>query len=123
MSPKLKWLTSRRAVIALVLAGFAVPAAWWFTAYPRGMIAAWLDGLRGHQEIQVFGLRRASASESARLLSARYGVETNRVAGCVVSEGLVWYVHGYNSVFKSRMDARYGRGVFSACAGDAVANL
>lgn len=80
---------------------------------------AWIDGLRGHDEVKAFGLPRLSAWESARLLNSRYGVETNRVAGCVVSQELVWYVHGYNFVAKSRVNARFAKDVFAECADDA----
>ena len=108
-------LKSRRRLIAVLAAIILLPCGWWASAYPRGMVAAWIDGLRGHDEVQTFGLPRGSSWEAARLLSTRYAVETNRVAGCVVSQDLVWYVRGYNSVARSRINARFGKDVFAEC--------
>lgn len=87
------------------------------------MAAAWIDGLRGHDEIQVYGLRRRSAGEFDRLLMSRYGVETNHVAGCVVSPELIRYARGYNSITRSRVNARFARDVFAECAEDAEASV
>ncbi len=86
MSAAWPWLTRHRRAV-LVAAVFAVPA-WWLSAYPRGVAAAWVDAARGHDEIQVYGYPEPERFESARLLRERYGVHTNTAAGCVVTERL-----------------------------------
>jgi hypothetical protein len=85
------------------------------------MVAAWVDAIRGHDELKVYGLPSPWAGEYARLLEQRYGVEIDPVAGCVVTEGLVWYVDGYNSVARPRIVARRGKDVFAECAKEARA--
>ncbi|MBN9516933.1 hypothetical protein J0H58_00210 [bacterium] len=107
------WLTRHRRAV-LVAAVLAV-SAWWFSAYPRGVTAAWVDAARGHDEIQAYGYPEPKRFESARLLRERYGVHTNTVAGCVVTYELRWYVSGYNSVSIPNINARHGKDVFEEC--------
>jgi hypothetical protein len=85
------------------------------------MIVAWADGVRGHQEVKVFGLPPSWAWEYARLVRERYGVEINPVAGCVVTQDLVWYVDGYNAVARPGIVARHGKDIFAECAEEAQA--
>jgi hypothetical protein len=113
-------LTRRRIVVA-ALAVVALYAAWWICAYPRGMIVACADGLRGHDELKVYGLPPPWDSEFRRLVSERYDVEINGVAGCVVTQELAWYVDGYNSVACARLQARFGKDIFTECENDARA--
>jgi len=119
MAEARRWLTRRRLIVAAV--ALLVVAGWWFSAYPRGMIAAWADGARDHHEVKVFGLPPPWAGEYARLARERYGVEVNAVAGCVVTQDLVWYVDGYNSVAEPRIRARHGKDIFAECAEEARA--
>jgi hypothetical protein len=120
MAEARQWLTRRRRIVAAV-ALLVLAIGWWFSAYPRGMIAAWADGARGHNEVKVFGLPPPWVREYARLVRERYGVEVNAVAGCVVSPDLVWYVDGYNSVSEPRIRARHGKDIFAECADEARA--
>jgi hypothetical protein len=85
------------------------------------MIAAWADHARGHYEVQTFGYPAPWRAEYRRLLRERYGVEVHAVAGCVVTEDLVWYVRGYNSVSRPRIQARFGKDIFAECAEEARA--
>lgn len=115
-----RWLTRRRVIVAVV-ALVILAAGWWFSAYPRGMIAAWADDARGHYEVKVFGLPPPWVGEFARLVRERYGVEVNPVAGCIVTQDLVWYVDGYNSISLPRIRARFAKDIFAECVADARA--
>ena len=117
-----QWLTGRRLIFAVVTL-IVVAIGWWLSAYPRGVIAAWIDSARGHHEIKVYGLPAPWRSEYARLVYERYGVEINPVAGCVVSQELVWYVDGYNSVARQRILARHGKDIFAECTKEARADF
>jgi hypothetical protein len=110
-------LRSLIAVVGLV----ALAVGWWSSAYPRGMLMAWADHARGHYEIKTYGLPASWDGEFSRLARERYGVKVNHVAGCVVSENLVWYADGYNWVSESRLRARFGKDIFAECAADARA--
>jgi len=118
MAEARRWLTRRRLVVA-ALALTLLAIGWWYSAYPRGMIAAWADGARGHDEVREFGLPPPWAGEYARAVRGKYGVEVNTVAGCVVTQDLVWYVGGYNSVARPRIVARHGKDIFAECAAEA----
>ncbi|MDB5306327.1 MAG: hypothetical protein JWO38_529 [Gemmataceae bacterium] len=120
MSAIYRWLIRRRLLLTgAMLVILAV--GWWFSAYPRGMLAAWADHSRGHYELKGIGLPPPWAGEYARLVLDRYGVAVNSVAGCVVTQDLVWYVDGYNVVSKSRIQARFGKDIFAECAEEARA--
>lgn len=112
------WLTRRRLIDAALSLPLLV-LAWWISAYPRGMIVALADCACGQYEVQTFGYPAPWLPEFRRLASARYGVEVRVVAGCVVTEELVQYVHGYNAVSRSRIHARFGKDVIAECAEDA----
>lgn len=114
------WLTPRRILhAALTLIVFGV--AWYYSAYPRGMFVAWVDDLRGHQEIKTYGMPAPWSNECSQLVWERYGVMVHPVAGCVVTESLVWYVGGYNSVAAALIQAKFGKDIFAECAGEARA--
>jgi hypothetical protein len=87
-------LKSRRFWVILVLA----LALWYPTAYPRGAAMAYIDAVRGHREVKVYGYPAPWDGEYSQLLKEKFGVTFRPVAGCVVSPFLIWYVHGYNSV-------------------------
>src|SRR4051812_46541036 len=90
-------LTSRRVWLVAVTAK-AMTTGWHFTAYPRGALMAHIDHSRGHSEVKVYGSLFPAEETAARLLKDKYGVVWERVAGCVVTEQLVRYADGYNSV-------------------------
>jgi hypothetical protein len=78
----------------------------------RGKAAAHLDIARGRYRVLIFGLRRSWEPEYARLLRDRYGVELKPVAGCIVSQGLIWYVDGYDKVSTAAVIRKYGHDIF-----------
>ncbi len=110
---------TRRRLIVTAVTLFVLAVTWRFSGYPRGMIAAWADGARGHNEVKVCGLPPPWDGEYIRLVRQRYGVEVNAVAGCVVTQDLVRYVNGYNSVAKPRIRTQHGKDIFAECANEA----
>jgi hypothetical protein len=105
----LGWAKAVTAVLALLV-------AWYFSAYPRGMLMACIDHARGHHELQVYGYPFYPERELyARLLGERYGVKLHAIAGCVVSEDLVWFAAGYNAISQCLLNARYGKDIFEEC--------
>lgn len=106
------WAVAVVCVVSLVV-------VWHFSAYYRGALAATLDGIRGHDEIQTDGYPAPERWEYGRLLEERFGVELNEVAGCVVSERLCAYVAGYNDVVTRRVNGRHCRDVFAECRTEA----
>jgi len=108
----------RRLIIALV-ALVVAPLVWWFSAYPRGIVAAYFDLCRGHYEIQVYGLPPPYEQEYISLLRERYGVDLCALAGCEIWPDVEWYAAGYNSVSVPAIDSHFGKDVFSECAREA----
>ena len=120
MPSKREWLARRRMIPGLLLLGIAAFATWlMLPAHQQGVIAAWVDRVRGHDEVKTFGLPSPYADDYARLLQVRYGVEVRPVAGCGVTQDLIEYVRAYNSAVKSRVETRFGKDVFSECRKDA----
>src|SRR3954471_15438201 len=120
MATPQRWTTKRRILIpgGLVV---ALLVGWWVSAYPHGMAAAWFDHARGRFEVKTYGLPVPWTPEYRRLLRDRYGVTVRGMAGCVVSEDLVWYVRGYNEVSAPRLNGRFGKDILAECAADARA--
>ena len=85
---------------------------WESSAGIRGQLLARLDVARGHYEILSFGLPVSWRPEYVRLLRERYGIEDRVIAGCVVTESLVAYADGYNTVSISAANRKFGRNVF-----------
>jgi hypothetical protein len=112
-------LKSRRAWALLVV---LVLVLWYPTAYPRGAAMAFLDVLRGHYEVKVYGLPPQWDGEYSRLLKEQYGVTLRPVAGCVVSLSVGWYADGYNSVSRAWVLNKYGVDIFEECANRAKAH-
>jgi hypothetical protein len=87
-----------------------------------GNLAARYDLARGRYQELGFGLPTASRPEYARLLRERYRLRFRAVAGCVVNEPLLAYVHAYNSVSMAATKRKFGGDVFEECARDAERN-
>jgi hypothetical protein len=94
----------------------------WLSASIRGRLVAHFDVVRGHYKVLSYGLPVSWRPEYVRLLRERYGIEHRAVAGCVVSESLVSYVHGYNAVSTAAVNRKFGHDVFEECAEDARKN-
>jgi hypothetical protein len=116
--PQQSFIKRHRMLIAIAVLILLI-IGWWFSAYPRGMLVAWIDQARGHHEMQVYGLPAPWSHEYAQLLKSGYGVEIHAVAGCVVTNQLVSFVDGYNAVSVSRIEARFGKDIFAECADEA----
>jgi hypothetical protein len=99
-----------------IFAALALIVAWYFTAYPRGMLMACIDHARGQYEMKTYGYPfYPEREEYTRLLDERYGVKMHAVAGCVVSEDLVWFADGYNAASVPLLNARNGKDIFEEC--------
>jgi hypothetical protein len=115
---KHKQLTAAMAVALFV----ALVETWAVAAPIRGLMAANFDVRRGHYKILVYGLPVAWRSEYVRLLKERYGIETQTVALCIVSEALRSYSDNYNAVSTSAANRKFGHDVFEECAETATKN-
>jgi len=111
--PLPRLLRSRRTwlITAIVTLIFWTP-----TAYPRGMLAAYLEYACGHYEIQTAGYPVRWYREYQALLRERYDVELNMVAGCVVWPNTEWFMEGYNSVSSPMLTHKYGKDILKECA-------
>ena len=118
MSERRRWTTRRRLGIAMFIVTL-VPI-WFFSACPRGMLAACFDCSRGHAEAQMLGLPPRWFWEYPRVAKERYGVEL-RPLGCAVTPDPEWYVSGYNSVSRAHVFAQFGRDVLAECAAEVQA--
>ena len=107
---------SRRARFLTIMVVLGLVGLWYPTAYPRGMLMAFIDHACGHYEIQTYGYPVAWYREYSSLLREKYDVQLNMVAGCVVWPTLEWYVDGYNSVSESLLKDKYGQDIFRECS-------
>jgi hypothetical protein len=107
----MRLLKSRRTWVILVV----ILALWYPTAYPRGAAMAFFDVLRGHYEVQVYGLPLPWEGEYYRLLKEKYGVSLRPVADCVVPPSVKWYADGYNAVSCQQVLKKYGVDIFEEC--------
>src|SRR5437764_764220 len=101
-------LRSRRGWAAAIVAGLALFPVWYFTAYPRGMLAAYIDHLRGHDEVYVSdpGLPPTWEGEYPRVLKEKYGVAVKHVAGSLPLQE-EWFTTGYNTVSERLLVEQY----------------
>src|SRR5579864_4780125 len=95
-------LVRRHKILTAVIGLFALLVAlvevWSVTAQMRGRIAAHFDVRHGHYKLLVYGLPPTWRSEYSRLLKERYGIETDIVAFCIVSDTLRSYANSYDEV-------------------------
>ncbi|MGC3988081.1 MAG: hypothetical protein QM796_00070 [Chthoniobacteraceae bacterium] len=111
-------IRNHRMMTAVIVVGLLF-WIWSLSAAFRGSIAARYDLAHGYYEVQSFGLTAPWRPDYVRLLKERYGIESREVAGCVVSESLVSYVHAYNEVAKAAAERKFGHDVFTECSNDA----
>ena len=107
--------------IAAICATFvllALCSLWSLNALIRGNLAARIDIRRGRYQVLGFGLPVPSQPEYARCLRERYDIEFRAVAGCIVSDSLISYVNGYDSVVSEAASRRFGHEVFKECANE-----
>src|SRR5262245_31023182 len=106
---------TRRGWLIAAGIGCLLAFVWPLTAYPRGMLRAYIDHARGHFEQKTFGYPAPWRWEYARLLEEKYGVKLNAVAGCEVDYSLFEYVEGYNAVSTSLLIDHFGHDIFEEC--------
>ncbi len=70
----LHWLSAQRPRIMVFALFLALPVAWYFTAYPRGMLMAYIDHARGHYEEKRYGLPFFFEGDDRDQLRQKYGV-------------------------------------------------
>jgi hypothetical protein len=97
------------ALLALLLLGFI---GWLYSGRLSGYLAAHFDVSRGRYKILMHGLLASSTHEYRSLLKARYGVDADIVAGCVIVEPLRSYAEAYNAVMVPAVNCKFGRDVF-----------
>ncbi len=110
------WKLSTLVVLEVAV---AMTVLWFATPYPRGMLVAQIDLMRGHQELKMYGLSPSWYGYYGELLEEKYNVRLNYVAGCVVPSDLAYYVGGYNSVVESSLQSKFGENIFEICAQEA----
>ena len=69
------------------------------------------DFAAGHYRMLVYGLRRQTSEQDARL--AKDGVEVRAIAGCIVSDGILEGARVYNEAMRAKLKAKLGRDVFN----------
>lgn len=109
------WI-ARHKKLSVVLALVLAAILWVATPYPRGMLMAQLDYLRGHLEVKTYGYPVRWRRRYGQILQERYGVHLNTVAGCCISPWLQAYVAGYNDVAEAHLREMFGRDVLGECA-------
>lgn len=109
----------RRRWVRVSLFPIALLVVWQTCPGIHGRLAANWDLARGRPQRLAVGLPATWAKDAERLLLNRYGIETRRVAGCVVTERLLCFVAAYNEVSRKSALAKYGRDVFRECFEDA----
>lgn len=80
-------------------------------SYEKGRFKAKRDLRRGKYVIKTYGMIDGSEYYYDRILLEEYGVEVDRVAGCIVMPSLANEVAGYNSVMVAEVEKKYGKGV------------
>lgn len=81
-------------------------------AFAEGAKQAESDFKKGVFRILIYG-EPGPFFPSEIYLQKKYGVETQRIAGCVVSEGLVSGADGYNSTMQKLLNQKFDRDIFA----------
>jgi hypothetical protein len=111
-------LTIRSAlVVAVVVAVFC----WFYAAPVAGYTTAQLDAWGGRYEYRFYGIYMEYDEDWARILKEKYEVDLRCAGGCVVSRWTEGFTHGYDSVIRSKLTAKFGRDVIHESLDLAVA--
>jgi hypothetical protein len=100
-------VASLTAIGALIL----LSVLWDMSAAARGKIDAHTDLAFGHYKIMGYGLPGPEREGYVRLLHARYGIEFEKLADCIVSESLVNYANSYNAVSVAAIKNKFGNDI------------
>lgn len=120
----IKSIRKHKAIALLGAAAALIVLIWVWdgSASIRGKLAARIDLRRGRYEVLGYGLPTPSRPQYASCLHKRYNVGFRAVAGCIVSQPLVSYVDGYDSVVAEVVTRRFGHDVFKECSEEAERN-
>ena len=81
------------------------------TATTKASALAERDFAKNYYRILVAGKRpRKSAYDN--LLKSKYGVAMTAIAGCVVTDGIIGAIEGYNSTMKQLLNRKFGHDIF-----------
>jgi hypothetical protein len=106
--------------IAILIALPLAILGWESSAELRGEYQAYRDVQHGQYKQLGYGLAVAWRSDYAKLIHQRHpDAQFVAVAGCIVSPGLVDYVHGYNKYAHQAAIRHFGHDVFQEAAEDA----
>ncbi len=78
-----------------------------------GQADARRDLSNGVMMVKSAGLPGPSWDEYAHLLKERCNVELLPIAGCIVSDGLLAYLRGYNEVSRAAIQQKFGTDIFA----------
>jgi hypothetical protein len=98
-------------MLAGVLAFLLGAASYSFGAYHDGKVDAYLDLMRGKYQTRAFG--HLAATPYRDLLSRKYGIGQEVVAGCIVTREEAEEARGYNEVMEAAIKRRFGKDIFS----------
>jgi hypothetical protein len=79
-------------------------------------LAAETDIRDGNLKLKSYGTPALWIAEYARILEVDYGIEFERVAGCIVTREIVQYADCYNKRMKQEIFRRYGDDVLEKAA-------
>jgi hypothetical protein len=102
--------------LLLFSTSITVYIAWAMSASTRGTIAAEIDLRRGHYTILLYGLPPRDEARYLHTLKDRFGVQSKRVANCIVSQPLLDYADSYNKVIDAALQRKFNRDVFQDTA-------
>ena len=116
----MKTLLNRKNALSVIAAIVIVPLVWWTSAPVRGHLMARYDIARGRYRILVYGAIPGRSPYYKTLLHDRYGIEVEKIAGCVDSTSLVFYADAYNRVSVAAANRKFGHDVFKECSDEGV---
>ena len=104
-SAKSKWMKATACLIVL-----------WFYAPIIGAQFAIFDVAVGRDRVKTYGHKSCFPTPYSIALESRYGVKTDCVGLCVVSNDTVWYVGVYNAIAKPLLNLKNGKDIFTECS-------
>ena len=118
--PRVRFTVRRLMLAIAVLAGgLAVGAVLSQTPEDAGAAEARRDIAAGKLRLKTYGLTAPWFGNYTNLMKSRLGVETVSVAGCVVDDGLIRNVAGYNARMENEVARRFGVGAHDKIVAEA----
>jgi hypothetical protein len=100
-----------------IVAGLMAFPLWCATAYPRGLVMAFIDHQRGHYEVVNFDIGKYGTP--AELLKEKYDVEVKQRELEQAHFWEEWYVEGYNDASENLLISKHGTDIFDECTREA----